>query len=257
MNKLPISVVIISSNAKDKIRRCLDSVNGWVSEIVLVVNDCVDGTDEFALHDYGAKIFKKSWEGYKNQKNFAKTCASFDWILNLDTDEAVSKELKSAIFDFFIKNEHLKYSGIKHCRKNWYFDKWIRHGDWYPDKSVRFFKKQSGRWTGGSVHENVEIDGPLKTVNADLEHYAFSSIIDYMERNLKYAALIAADKSKKNIPLYKLITFATLRPIWTFFRGYVIKLGILDGFAGFCVAAQCSFITFLKYVIAYQMSKKR
>lgn len=257
MDKLPISVIIISSNAKNKIRTCLNSVYGWVNEIVVVVNDCTDGTDEIAANDYGAKVFKKNWAGYRDQKNFAKECAQCDWVLNLDTDEAVSEKLKNAIFEFFKNNEDAKYSGVINHRRQWYFDRWIDHGDWYPDKSIRLFKKNSGKWIGGSVHENVEVIGSLKTINADLEHYAFSSISDYIKRNVKYAELSANDKAKRKLSTPKLMLYAITRPAWTFFKGYFLKRGFLDGFAGFCVAIQCAFITFLKYVIAYELSKKQ
>ena len=244
-NPAPISVAMIARNEGDNLPRCLESVRGWVSEIVIVLNDCTDDTEAVAKQ-YGAKIIEQPWSNFRDQKNVSLDHSSQPWILALDADEAVSETLRQEICDFVQKAEQGgNYVGAEFPRKVWLMGKWINHGDWYPDYSLRLFRKDKGRWGGGEVHEKLELDGPCKRLTGDLYHFTYRDIADHLSRMQRYASIFA----ERQIAAGKNFSpaAAILRPLWRFFRCYIIKRGFLDGFHGFYVAAMTAVYTFLRY----------
>ena len=133
MPKLPISVCIISGSEAHRIRPALQSVAGWTSEIILVLNEEVsDGTDAIA-REFGATVFREPWKGFVAQKNSAAEKASGEWLLSLDADEVVSPELRDEIVEVLGALALLPEScaGFNFPRCSRYFGRWIRHGDWY------------------------------------------------------------------------------------------------------------------------------
>lgn len=251
MQVLPISVVIIAHNEARNIRQCLNSVKEWVDEIVLVVNDCNDGTDLIARKEYNAKIFYQTWLGFRDQKNFAIDQATHEWILSLDADEVVSNELRESIKKFFKKDAN-RYTGAEFPRKNWYLGRWILHGDWYPDRCLRLFQRTKSRWTGGAVHEKLELVGPKKRLAGNLEHHSYESLSAHIKKMLVYSDLFNLPKDASEKQRLKIALMACTRPLWTFFRAYILKRGFCDGFPGFCVAFQSAFATYLKYATWYE-----
>ncbi|HZT23127.1 MAG TPA: glycosyltransferase family 2 protein [Verrucomicrobiae bacterium] len=142
MLKLPISVCLIAGNEARRIRRALESVAGWTSEIIVVLNDDVnDGTDKIA-ESFGAKVFREPWKGHIAQKNSAAARAGAEWILGLDADEAVSPELREEIEKRFAAPENLQpFAAFSFPRCTFYCGRWIRHGDWYPDRQIRLWRR--------------------------------------------------------------------------------------------------------------------
>src|SRR5437667_5569524 len=138
MNRLPISVSMISGAEAGRIPRALESVAGWTSETVVVLNEEVrDGTDEIARAQ-GAKVFREPWKGHVAQKNAAAQKAAQEWILGLDADEAVSRELREEIQALFAAGERLApFAAFSFPRLTKFCGRWIRHVDWYPDRGTR------------------------------------------------------------------------------------------------------------------------
>lgn len=237
-----ISVVVIARNAEKLLKKCLESVSDFASEIIVVVNDCNDRTEEIAK-SFNAKIIEHKWEGFCAQKNFALSLATCKWILSLDADEVVSYNLKLSILNFIKNNE--TFSGAKFNRKTFFLGKWICHGDWYPDCSVRIIKNGCGEWSGGSVHERLIVCGNVKKLNGDLLHYSFESLNDHILKNIKYAdlAISSVDPSYRSKSIFSVI----MHSAWKFFRGYFLKCGFLDGFAGYYIAKSQAFLTLYKY----------
>ncbi len=252
MDPLPLSIVIIAHNEAQNIRRCLDPLKNWAKEIVVIVNDCVDGTDKIAEKEYGAKVFTHEWQGFRDQKNLALAHATQPWVLSLDADERVSKELKKSI-EFFLSRKH-NYTGAGFPRKTWFCNRWIKHGDWYPDWSLRLFLREKGKWGGGCVHEKLELSGAIARLKGDLEHYSYPTLKTHVTKILRFAELFVQQKREQNIKLKKsrIAFVAPLRAGWTLLRGYIFRLGFLDGFGGVCVAIHSAFATFLKYVFWYE-----
>jgi glycosyltransferase involved in cell wall biosynthesis len=254
-NRLPISVCIIAGAEAARIRRTLDSITGWVKEIIVVINDNVnDGTDQIAA-SCGAKVFREPWKGYGAQKNSAMEKAVAEWVLGLDADEAVSPELRAEIQQLFAAPEKLQgFAAFNIPRCTFYLGRWIRHGDWYPDRIVRLWQRHRGNWTG-MVHERLVVQGRIGCMKAEILHYSMESLEHQIRKTLKYADEFARIYTEQG----KTATFldVLVRPVWRFWRAYLFKLGFLDGWQGFAIAWMTAFYTFLRYarVREVQMQK--
>ncbi|MDR2777078.1 MAG: glycosyltransferase family 2 protein [Puniceicoccales bacterium] len=239
-----LSVVIIAKNAEKIITRCLQSVVPIADEMIVVINDCTDETKIFA-ESYGAKVVEHRWEGFRDQKNFAIDIATYEWVLSLDADEAINEVLMTSIKNF-ISTTNNPYVAAKFARKTFFLNKWISYGDWYPDYSLRLFKKGHGRFVGGRVHERIEVDGKVRRIKGDILHYSGELPEEFINRNALYADLAARDLfeyKKKISPLG-----AAIKAQWTFFHSYILKLGFLDGSIGYFIARLKSFFTLYKYI---------
>jgi glycosyltransferase involved in cell wall biosynthesis len=252
MSILPVSVVVIAKDEAYNIRRCLASVRGWVNEIVVVVDHCSDGTEDIAREEFGAKVVYNPWVGFKEQKNVGIRFATRPWILSLDADEEVSVALRQSLADFLSRPTN--HSGARFARLSWYLGRWIRHGDWYPDWSLRLFRKDVGIWIGGAVHERLQLDGSVATLGGDLYHYSYPTLADHLVKINLYSRLFVKGKPGRQNRV-KMALLAPLHGAWAAFRGYFLRCGFLDGFAGLCIAVFSGFATFVKYAMWYESSE--
>jgi len=247
-NNLPLSVVIIAKNAEQHLPRCLKSVQNIASEIVVVHNDCSDDTVKIA-QDLGAKTLEQDWLGFRDQKNVALNHAAQHWVLSLDSDEEVSPELLKSIIEF-IQSDAPEYNGAFFPRKVWFMGRWITHGSWYPDHSLRLLRNGKGCWTGGVIHEKLEVNGTVKKLKGDLLHYPYRDMKDQLIKMADYSDLYLEQQLKKGRHWSAIGTF--LRSIWYFVRAYFIQLGFLDGYPGLYIAWGGAFSTFLKHSRLYE-----
>lgn len=249
---LPISVCIVAGNESARIRRTLESVAGWVSEIVVVLNhDVSDGTDKIA-ESFGARVFREPWKGFIGQKNSAAEKCTQPWLLNIDADEVVSPGLKQALHALFAGQP--AHAAYQFPRCTLFYDRWIRHGDWYPDRVLRLWRRESGRWTGEEPHARLQIDGSIGRLKADLLHYSMEGIDHQLQKTIRYADDFTRDCQKHD----RKVTFMELftRPPWRFFRGYVLRLGFLDCWQGLTIAWMTGFYTFLRYFKAFEIQNR-
>jgi glycosyltransferase involved in cell wall biosynthesis len=251
---LPLSVVVVAKNEAQTLPRCLASVQGWVAEIVVALNETTDASETIA-REKGAAVHRLPWRGYRDTKNAAVALASQNWILALDADEEVSPALRTALQDFFQRDPG-SVTGARFPRKVWFIDRWITHGDWYPDLSLRLFRRDRARWGGDAiVHEKVECDGPVVTLRGDLHHYSFPSLASHVAKINPFADLFVQQQQLKGGRFS--LAAAIFRPWWRFFRAYVIKCGFLDGYPGFYIARATAFGSFVRYSRLYENENKR
>jgi len=246
---LPLTVCLIAHNEAARIRRCLDSVKPLASEIVLVHNDCVDGTETIARDEYGARCFEEAWRGHRDQKNLALGHATQPWILCLDCDEELSPELAGQLRAFIEAGEP-QFDGASFPRKVWFLGRWMTHGDWYPDRSLRLIRNGKGRWAGSREHDRMELDGRAKKLTADLHHYTNPTLNDQIAK-INYFADIYLQRQLDGGAQWRL-SHALFRPPWRFFRAYILRLGFLDGFPGFYAAALTAFATLVRHSRLYE-----
>lgn len=246
MSPLPISVCIISGAEAGRIGRALESVAGWTSELVVVLNEEVrDGTDDIAAK-HGAKVFREPWKGYPAQKNSVAQKASQDWILSLDADEAVSPELRGEIERLFVEARNLAgVAAFSFPRLTCYCGRWIRHGDWYPDRSTRLWRRGSAEWGGGDVHERLQVRGEVRKLKYNLLHYHGAGIDDHLAKISTYSEIFARDlpRAASRATWWNL----TFRPWWRLLRAYFFRLGFLDGWQGYYIAWTTAFYTVTRY----------
>ena len=248
----PLSVSLITLNEADNLKRCLDSVRGLASEIVIVDSGSTDGTRAVA-ESFSARWMDQKWQGFREQKNVALDQCTHDWVLCLDADEALSPELQASIRTFLDGAATGEFSGAYFARRTWFLGRWIRHGDWFPDHCLRLFRRSAGRWSGTSEHTKVELTGRSVKLPGDLLHWSFPTLRRFIEKQLSYADSFAvrAAAEGKQWTLWDNVT----RPIWRFFRGYVFRAGFLDGFPGLWVAVGNAYATFVRYSRLYEQRR--
>ena len=253
---ISLSVVIITFNEERNLGRCLESIKDIADEIVIVDSNSTDRTLEIAKA-YNAVVFQHPFVGYGEQKNYATSVASNDWIISLDADEALTPELTRSIAEF---KKNPTYSVYQVSRLTNYCGKWIKHCGWYPDKQTRIYNRTKGKWIERKVHEFWHLDDPnghVGSLKGDLLHYSFTTINEHLKKIEKYSELAAREavENGKNANMF-MIYFS---PKWHFINEYFFKLGFLDGFYGYTICRLSVYATFLKYskikLYYYQKSK--
>ena len=237
-----ISAVIITYNEEKNIERCIDSLQSVADEIVVIDSCSTDKTKEICELK-GARFIENVFKGYIQQKNIAIDYVSYDFILSIDADEYLSKELKDSIL---AEKKNGRYSAYSMNRLSSYKGKWIWHTDWYPDQKLRLWNKQFGKWGGSNPHEIVILntDLEIKHLQGDLLHVAYKNAEELLSKANLYSTLYAnSNKIKVASSFFKII----YKSIFTFFRNYILRKGFLSGLAGLQISFSNSVYTFFKY----------
>lgn len=237
-----ISAILITRNEEENIRDCLASLS-FADEIVVVDSGSTDNTEEICRSDPRVRWFAEAWKGFGPQKNSALDKAGGPWIFSIDADERVTVELAREIAGLDLSSSPVE--GYRVPRRSFFGKRWVRYGGWYPDHTIRFWRKGSGRFVDRSVHEVVHLSGPAGTLRGDLLHYTYRDEADFLERMERYAALGAQEmrkEGKRATPLDLLF-----RPPATFLRMFLLRRGFLDGALGFRLALLYARYTFAKY----------
>lgn len=241
---IKLSVVIITFNEEKNIERCLQSVKDIADEIIVLDSFSTDQTPEIC-QKYGVKFYQHTFDGHIQQKNLAISYASHPHILSLDADEALDKTLSNSIRQI---KQNFDKQGYYMNRLTNYCGHWVKHCGWYPDEKLRLWDSRLGHWTGINPHDRYELFGGDKNtghLKGDILHYSYYSVNDHYKQ-VEYFTNIASkayyEKGKK-APFYKLI----LNPLAKFIDHYFLKLGFLDGKAGYLISKISAYATYLKY----------
>lgn len=247
-----LSVIIIAKNEADRIETCLKSVSRIADEIILFDSGSTDQTIEIAKK-YTEKIFVTDWPGYGPQKQRALDQATGEWVLSIDSDEALSPELESEIEVVLSTRPKERAFRLK-----WgvvIFGRLLSHGR--SARSVlRLFKREGAYFSKAMVHEKVLLpEGKVGRLNHLLYHYDIRDFEHYLHKNSLYAWLWAKQRhqQKKRGSLLG----ASFRAFWVFFQIYIIRGGVLDGAEGFLVAAMYSQYSFNKYAGLWSLSRRQ
>jgi len=238
MNNL--SVIVITKNEALNIRACLESVR-WADEIIVVDSGSTDETVAIC-REFTPHVYIHDWPGFGAQKNRALGYANNDWVLSLDADERVTPELYAQLIKAISDNNK---DGFYLPRRSQFCGRFIRHSGWYPDYVLRLFKKTKGRFSDDLVHESVILRGNAGKLTSPLLHYSYMNEADVSRKVEQYASAAAlqmfnSGKAASGVD-------ASVRAGWAFFRTYCLRLGFLDGIAGFNVARMNARTTYLKY----------
>ncbi|TPN84826.1 glycosyltransferase family 2 protein [Aquimarina algicola] len=246
-----LSGVIITFNEERKIETCLASLKGVVDEIVVVDSYSTDRTEEICKK-YNVKFVQQEFLGYREQKNFAITQATYDHIISLDGDEALSPELQESLIKL---KSNWKHDGYYMNRYNNFCGQWIKHSDWYPDKKLRAFIKGKGEWRGINPHDSYKLydSKNYKRIKGDILHWNYPTYSAYNSQIEKFSSISAKSYFElgKKATLWKIL----FNPSWAFFKAYFLRLGFLDGLNGFIICLQTANLTFLKYIKLRELIK--
>jgi glycosyltransferase involved in cell wall biosynthesis len=244
-----LSVIIITKNESDNIRSCLESV-AWADEIIVVDSGSTDGTVEIC-REFTPHVYTQDWPGFGRQKNRALDFATKDWVLSLDADERITPELRTQIEAAI---SEAKYDGLYLPRLSQFCGRFIRHSGWYPDYVLRLFRRGAGKFSDDLVHETVLLNGKAGKLGSPLLHFSYWNINDVERKVEQYGAAAARqmyDKGRTATPLD-----APLRAGWAFVRTYMLRLGFLDGAAGYGIARMNARTTWRKYARLRELQKE-
>ncbi|SFW73594.1 glycosyltransferase family 2 protein [Luteibacter sp. UNCMF366Tsu5.1] len=247
MAREPLSVVVTTWNNADTIGTCLASV-AFADEIVVLDSGSTDATREIALAR-GARVEVRAFAGYSLQKQAAIDLAQHRWVLLLDSDEALTALAAERVRSVL---ESPDAAGYVLLRREWVFWRW------QPDRArlnhyVRLFDRTRARMSGHEVHESVVVEGPVKRLDAVIDHYGERDIEGRVDKANRYSSLQVRDRHARaprflrmRMVLYPTVAFAR----YYFWRGHW-----RGGWAGFVAARVHAFYAFLKYAKLYELRR--
>ncbi len=250
MNMVPISAVIIALNEEARLRDCLMSL-AFCEDILVVDSGSTDATVEIA-RSCGARVLHQAWLGFGAQKQWAVEHANHDWVLCVDADERVSEQLAESIVLHCGKPGLQAY---RFPRCNLFLGRYLRHGEGYPDWSLRLFDRRHGRWSEDPVHEKVIIVGKVGTLKGDLIHDSADSLYHYMQKQNRYTTLQA---ERQGVMTKRGVVWSMVfSPFVRFFKFYFVRLGFLDGWPGFIHILIGCLNSFFKYAKIYEQQRQQ
>ncbi len=222
---LALSAVLITRNSAAVLPPCLESLR-FADEIVIVDSGSTDATPDIARRA-NAKIVHQDWLGYGRQKQFAVAQASHDWVLCVDTDERVSEPLRESILRELAAP---RFHAYEMPRRNRFLGRWLKHGEGYPDRSLRLFDRRHANWSDDAIHEKVIANGPVGRLAGDLLHESEQGLDDYLAKQDRYTTLQAEalHARGKQAGIVRMLLSPPLR----FIKFYFLRLGFLDGIPG-------------------------
>lgn len=241
VNKATLSVIIITKNEALNIEECLKSVH-FADEIIVVDSGSEDNTVAIAKR-YTDKVYVTDWPGYGAQKQRALTLATQEWVLSIDADERVTPELRREILENI---SNTSFDAFSIPFRSEYCGKVIRFGDWRNDRQEVLFRRTKAQFVSLLVHERIDIQGRIGKFHSFIHHLAFRNLEMVLKKMNEYSSMSAKQKQLNGSTggLWKALRHA----FWSFFRGYILRLGFLDGKEGFILAVSNAEGTYYRYL---------
>lgn len=249
--KSKLSVVVSAYNEQHSLGRCLSSVRQLADEIIVVDNESHDSTVEIAKRFTNKIYSQKNILMLNTNKNYGFEKATGDWILNLDADEEIPKELAQEIKT--IIQTKPKYTGYWIKRKNIIFGRWITHGLWWPDKQIRLFRRGKGKFACVHIHEYVSVDGQVGELENPYLHYNYETVHHYLTKidRASTSEAISLKDMDHQLVWYDAIRF----PLSDFLKIYFAQGGYKDGLHGLVLALFQAFYSFTVFTKYWEMHK--
>ncbi|MBM4036367.1 MAG: glycosyltransferase family 2 protein [Planctomycetes bacterium] len=236
-----LTVIVPTFNEEENIRECLESVR-WADDIFVVDSFSTDRTLEIA-REFTSHTVQHEYVNSATQKNWAIPQAKGDWVMVVDSDERVTPELRARIQGILANGT--PYDGFRIRRMTVFFGKLIRHCGWHHDYLTRLWRNGKGRYEDLNVHADVMVHGQVGTLREHFLHNTYRSLDHYLGKFGRYTTWSANDLYKRG----KRATWVnlTLRPLWRFFRMFVLRHGFLDGKHGLILCSLAAYTVFMKY----------
>ncbi|MBK9350958.1 MAG: glycosyltransferase family 2 protein [Sulfuritalea sp.] len=256
-----LSAVLITRDAAGQLAECLESL-AFCDEIVVVDAGSTDGTQALAAK-HGARVIESEWRGFGPQKQFAVAQAANDWVLCVDADERVSETLRQSILAVTRPGPQRAalcvpagtLGAYRFARCNRFMGRYLRHGEGYPDWSLRFFDRRVAGWSDDPVHERVIAQGEVGTLDGDLLHDSAESLENYLAKQNRYSTLAAEEALARGKRASVILLL--MSPLMRFIKFYFLRLGLLDGVPGLVhilIGCTASFAKYAK-MLAFQRSR--
>jgi glycosyltransferase involved in cell wall biosynthesis len=241
--KQPLTVIVPCKNEQLNIRACIESFFPIADEILIADSGSTDRTIEIAKEFGKVRVIEREYITSGDFKNWAIPQAKHEWVLIVDADERVKPALATEITMELSRGPAC--DGYWISRENHFMGHRLRYGDARGDGVLRLFHRDRGRYEGPSDHGEIRIStGKVGKLREKLTHFSNWNYDQLYEKNSRYTSLQALQWSQKG----KDTTYFNLliRPMWRFFREYVLQRSILDGKAGIQTAWIAAFYSFDK-----------
>ncbi|PIP01662.1 MAG: alpha-L-glycero-D-manno-heptose beta-1,4-glucosyltransferase [Zetaproteobacteria bacterium CG12_big_fil_rev_8_21_14_0_65_54_13] len=227
-----ISVYIITYNEADKIADAVKSVL-WADEVIVADSHSSDQTAEIAA-SLGARVVQLDFEGFGKLRNDAIAACTHEWIFSVDADERCTPQAAEEIRR--IITDQTSADAWYVPRKNWFMGRWIKHCGWYPDyRQPQLFRKGALSFEqADQVHERYHVHGSIGHMQTPIWQFPFKNMAQALDKANRYSTLGVDRLETRGVSAS--MGKAVLRGLWSFFRIYILKLGLLDGWAGFVIA---------------------
>lgn len=245
-----LTILIPTFNEERNIREAIACAS-FANEVLVVDSYSTDATPAIAA-ELGARVIQHEYINSATQKNWAIPQAGCEWVMILDADERITPQLREEICAFL--EDPGDTAGLRMYRLNHFMGKRIRYCGWQDDSVLRVFPRETGRYVDREVHADAVVDGPVRVLNAKLYHNTFENFEQYMRKFDRYTTWAAGDRARKTGKV-GLIHLAG-RPVWRFFKQYILRLGILDGRPGFIICMLSAFSVFLKYAKLWERQER-
>ncbi|MFH1996336.1 MAG: glycosyltransferase family 2 protein, partial [Candidatus Omnitrophota bacterium] len=252
--KIPVTVAIIAKNEEDNITRCLESIR-WADDVIVVDGFSTDRTVQIA-ESYGARVIQHAFSGsFADERNVGMREAKHDWVLHIDADDVVTDEFVSALEDALGKKRQ-EFAVFKFRRKNYFLDRFMRYGGWHhyiPNLVNRRLAKYDGK-----VHEVPVTSGKTGIIKADIEHFPFKSVSQFVAKQNRYSTIKSQEMFDLDGPRDERAIQKNMRKkaIRTFWKSYVKKRGFREGFHGFLFSFLFSMIDVLVWAKYWHLCYK-
>ena len=252
---MKLSVIIITKNGGEMLRRCLESVP-WADEVVVVDSGSTDNTVEIC-RELGVQVHVTAdWPGHGPQKNRALDRASGEWIFSLDHDEWATPEVRDEVLRAIADpGERVAFSLP---RSSSFCGRFMRHSGWWPDYVTRLWRRGAARFSEDHMHDRVIVNGALGRLRHPIMHESVSSLDQMIGKMNGYSTASAAMLARQGRRAS--LGTALVHGSWAFVRTYFLRLGFLDGREGFMLAvanAEGSYYRYLKLMLLSDGKKPR
>jgi len=243
LEKLPISVCVLSLNEADNLPNCLAEIDHFAEWLIF---DTGSTDDSIAIaKNLGATVEEHPRKGFTETRRIHFNRASQEWILWIDADEVITPQFVAELRKLFSQGSDLPHQAYRLNRVMHFLGRWIRHGIWYPDRVTRLFRQDIWSMPERAVHESLEINGTIGDLKTEVPHYSYQSWNQIQTRGIHYAELWAAEMIRQGKTYSPIAPFA--HGIWSFIRGAILKGGLLDGLLGIRIAWENSKVVYKKY----------
>jgi len=245
----------MTKDSDASVRGTLESVAGWVDEIIVVDGYSTDGTVQIC-RQYTDKIIQNRWDGYRfcTERNLGTANATADWCLHIDPDERATPEFRQAVLG--VLGRGTPHSAFEFRKRNYFLDKWMRHGGWYH-YSLHLFRRDKGIYEG-VIHETLKVDGTVGRIEAVVEHYPFKSIGQFVNRHNGYSKreALALEEERGAVSDREIAGNLYRRPLKRFFKFYFKKRGFLDGAHGLIFSILFAWVHFINWAKYWELIQR-
>lgn len=251
MRRSKVTAAVIAKNEEKNIRACIESVRKWADEVI-VVDGCSTDKTAAISRELGAKVIEHAWEGnFAKERNTANQYSSCDWVLHIDADDRVTDDFKKAADRVLDSDSQVDVYKFK--RKSFFLNHFMEHGGWYH--YVPNLVRRGRVKFEGDLHERPVYSGKLGVIEADIEHYPFDSIAQFMERHNRYSSIQAARLFKENGASKASEVRKNLlgKSFKTFWKIYIKKHGRREGMHGLVFALLFAIMNFLVWAKYWEL----